>query len=224
VVRPSKAGRSSNATRQVRDAEATQNQILDAAEEEFAKHGLIATRTEAIAAQTGVTKAMIYYYFKSKEGLYQAVLERAFSGLLQMSQQLDLDQLPPEEALEKSVREFLACEARNPNLSRILFHEAIQNQGEYYKSTGFPTLFRSLIVILDRGIAQGCFRPLDPLLTAINIVGTCVFYFMAHENLKHLCPDKQMLSSDMIEQHRQEAIALIMAGVTGQVNSRSQSE
>ena len=219
-----KVGQSSNAKRQVRDPAATQAAILDAAEQEFAKHGLIAARTEAIAAQTGVTKAMIYYYFKSKEGLYQVVLERAFSGLLQMSQQLDLDQLPPEEALEKGVREFLACEARNPNLSRILFHEAIQNQGEYYKRTGFPTLFTGLIAILERGIAQGCFRPLDPLLTAINIVGTCVFYFMAHENLKHLCPDKQMLSPEMIEQHRHEAIALIMAGLRGQVNSLRQSE
>ena len=61
-----------------RDAEATQASILDAAEEEFARHGLKAARTETIAARTGVTKAMIYY-FQSKEKLYQAVLDRAFS-------------------------------------------------------------------------------------------------------------------------------------------------
>lgn len=49
--------------RQVRDAEATQKQILDAAEEEFAKCGLSGARIEAIASRAGVTSATSYYYF-----------------------------------------------------------------------------------------------------------------------------------------------------------------
>lgn len=67
--------------KQERNAEATQAVILAAAEEEFAQHGFTAARTEAIAAKTGVAKSMIYYYFKDKEGLYQAVLERSHSDL-----------------------------------------------------------------------------------------------------------------------------------------------
>lgn len=66
-----KAGK---AAKQVRDAEATKTAILDAAEAEFAQYGLNAAKTEEIAAKTGVTKAMIYYYFKSKEDLYVAVV------------------------------------------------------------------------------------------------------------------------------------------------------
>jgi AcrR family transcriptional regulator len=50
-----------------RDAEATRSSILDAAEHEFAKVGLWGARTESIAARTGVTKAMIHYYFENKE-------------------------------------------------------------------------------------------------------------------------------------------------------------
>ena len=53
-----KTGRSP--ARQTRDAEATKTQILDAAEEEFARFGLMAARTEVIASKTGVTKAMIW--------------------------------------------------------------------------------------------------------------------------------------------------------------------
>ena len=68
--------KSSKVNRGMRDAEATKQQILDAAELEFAKNGLSGARTEAIATRAGVAPRMIYYYFQSKEGLYQAVLQR----------------------------------------------------------------------------------------------------------------------------------------------------
>ena len=61
-------------SRRVRNSEITRTEILSAAEQEFARYGLAAARTRAIAAQTGVTKSMIFYHFKSKEDLYQAVL------------------------------------------------------------------------------------------------------------------------------------------------------
>ena len=53
----------SKVARSTRDAEATKTEIMEAAVEEFARHGLANARIEAIAAHTDVTKAMIYYYF-----------------------------------------------------------------------------------------------------------------------------------------------------------------
>jgi len=70
--------------RRVRAPEITRTEILNAAEQEFARYGLAAARTEAIAAQTGVTKSMIFYHFKSKEDLYQAVLAQAASELIKL--------------------------------------------------------------------------------------------------------------------------------------------
>src|SRR5277367_3441697 len=55
--------------------------ILQAAAEEFADHGIAGARTDAIAREARVNKALIYYYFKDKETLYSAVLDNAFSGL-----------------------------------------------------------------------------------------------------------------------------------------------
>src|SRR5712675_263767 len=55
--------------------------ILQAAAKEFAEHGIAGARTDAIARQAGVNKALLYYYFKDKETLYGAVLDDAFSGL-----------------------------------------------------------------------------------------------------------------------------------------------
>ena len=57
--------------------------ILKAAGREFAEHGIAGARTDTIAQEARVNKALLYYYFKDKETLYAAVLDDAFSGLLQ---------------------------------------------------------------------------------------------------------------------------------------------
>ncbi|WP_287325037.1 hypothetical protein [Okeania sp. SIO1F9] len=67
--------------------------------------------------------------------------------------------------------------------------------------------------ILERGIAEGSFRQVDPFLTTINILGICVFYFDAQENLSYLKPYRQLLSQEMIEKQTQEAINLVLGGV-----------
>ncbi|NEQ20123.1 MAG: TetR/AcrR family transcriptional regulator [Microcoleus sp. SIO2G3] len=197
----------------VRDAQATQAVILAAAEEEFAQHGFTAARTEAIAAKTGVAKSMIYYYFKDKEGLYQAVLERSHADLLQTTQKLQLEHLSPEVALEKFLRALLDCVSRNPKLPTIMFHEAVQNQGKYYKCSSSVNIDTALIAILEQGVAAGVFRPLDPFQSAINIMGTCLFYFIGAGNIQQFPQGKRLLSKAMLEKHTREAIALILAGV-----------
>jgi TetR/AcrR family transcriptional regulator len=196
-----------------RNPEATKNQILDAAEAEFAVTGLGAARTETIAAHTGVTKAMIYYYFQSKEELYRAVLERCFTETLGIMEQLQLDCLPPDAALVRLLEQMLCRMSENPRIGCILSLEAIQNKGKYYPKQMGDLLYGTIVQILEQGIVAGVFRHLDPQHTAVNIVGTCAFYFTAQENLKYLWPGKRMLGKDQLQQHARESIDLIMSGV-----------
>jgi AcrR family transcriptional regulator len=213
VPRSSKADKSN--TKQVRDAKATQAVILAAAEEEFAIHGLTAARTETIAAKTGVAKSMIYYYFKDKEGLYQAVLERSHANLLHVTRQLELEleHLAPEAALEKFLVALLECVSQNPKLPTIMFHEAVQNQGKYYKNSSSLNIDKTLINILNRGVASGAFRQLDSFQAAINIMGTCLFYFIGAGNIQQHPIKRRLLSKAMLEQHIVEAVTFTLAGV-----------
>lgn len=204
---------SSKKPRQVRDAEATKKQILDAAEAEFARNGLSGARTEAIAKGAGVTTAMIYYYFESKEGLYQAVLKRPAVEMHEGFKQLNLEQFPPEEALKIVIKEAIAYEAAHPQRGMLWFQEANQNQGKYFQLGNWQENFAYVIKILERGMAEGCFRELDTFLVTLQIAGVSTFYFNAYENLKHIKPDVELLSPEMIENYTQEAVNLILAGV-----------
>ncbi len=210
VINKQKTNKSTNLSR---NSETTRNQLLDAAEAEFAVTGLIAARMDAIATQTGVTKATIYYYFPSKEELYRAVLGRCWVEAMEMMAQLQLDCLPPDAALMRLLEQLLCCMSENPRIGSILSLEAIQNQGKYYPKQLGDLLYGTIVEILERGMTTGAFRQLEPRHTAVNIVGTCTFYFTAQENLKYLWPGKRLLSKELLQRHTQESIDLIMAGV-----------
>lgn len=207
---------SSKTKRAIRDAEATKQQILDAAEVEFAKHGLFGARTEAIANSAKVAPRMIYYYFQSKEGLYQAVLQRPATQFQQILEQLNLDQLPAPEALRIFLRTIIAYEISHRYRGMLLFQEANQNQGKYFQLTSWQQPIGYITQILEKGMQEGVFCKLDPYMTTLTIAGVCVFYANAYENLKHLTPDVELLSSQMIEQYTQAAINLVLKGVLSQ--------
>src|SRR6202049_4270086 len=73
--------------------------ILQAAAKEFAEHGIAGARTDAIAREARVNKALLYYYFKDKETLYGAVLDDTFSGLKTRVFRVLDSNLPPREKM-----------------------------------------------------------------------------------------------------------------------------
>lgn len=205
--------RSHSFKKQFRDAEATQQQILDAAELEFAKHGIKGARMSNIADRAQITTATIHYYFENKEGLYKAVLQRPVDEVQAMVSQLQLDDLSPEEALKEIIRVAIAYEAKNPHRQMLWFQEASQNQGFYFQQSNVQSLHDRLLKVLDRGIKAGCFRPLDPFLTLTHILSVCIFYFTVHENWKHLNSQSDRLSQEMVKKHTEAAIEFILAAV-----------
>lgn len=210
MVRPSKPVKKSV---RFRDAQITQQQILDAAEKEFSRHGLNGARMSAIAKRAKVTTATLHYYFENKESLYKTVLQRPVDEIQSVLEGTNFDDLSPEAALKQIIRIAIANEARNPQRQMLWFQEASQNQGAYFKECKVLNLHEHLLKIIERGIAQGDFRPLNPFLALTHILSVCLFYFTVHENWKHLTPEIDRLSPQTIEEHTEAATAFILAGV-----------
>lgn len=199
--------------RQVRDAEATKQKILDVAEKEFARYGLSGARTGAIAKLAKVSSRMLYYYFESKEGLYKAVLERPAGEIHELVQQLQLDRLPPRSALEALIKAAINYEMTYRQRGMLLFQEANQNQGKYFKVTNWQAGIELVTKLLERGMKMGVFRELDPYMTTMTILGVCLFYSNSYENFKHLTPDRDLLSPENVDRYTKASIQLILEGV-----------
>src|SRR5215468_12319801 len=102
-----------------RQPEQSRAAILKAAVREFAREGVAGARTDAIARAAGVNKALLYYYFKDKEALYQAVLDEVFSGVRMAVEGALALELSPRERLTAYVRAHFDYIASHPLYSRI---------------------------------------------------------------------------------------------------------
>jgi AcrR family transcriptional regulator len=171
---------SGKAGRRKLDPERTRQEILAAAREEFAEHGLSGARVDAIAARTNTVKRMIYYYFGSKEGLYLAVLEEAYADIRRFEDQLNLDRYPPVEALRRLVDFTFDYDEAHPDFIRLVSNENMHHAEHMARSVTIRDLNRGVIKmlerVLDRGKREGVFRQsVDPVDVHLMISSFCFF-------------------------------------------------
>ena len=157
--------------------------ILRAAAKEFAQLGIAGARTDEIARQARVNKALIYYYFKDKETLYGAVLQHAFSGLkAAVFQALDSD-LPPRDKIMAYASAYFDFIASNQMYPRLMQREMMQARGgqspvmDNLIKGYLQPIYARISQVLRQGIASGEFRAVDPVHFVPTIVATIVFYF-----------------------------------------------
>ena len=168
----------SQAVRAQVEGEDMRVRVLDAAEEVFAERGYAGASTRLIAAQAGIQKRMLFYYFPNKETLYVAVLERLVAGLVEIHQQFRGD--PGPVGLAEAVDGITAFVAARPAALRVLVRE-IMDAGPH-----LPWLVRDYLAPLfargaeevQRNVDQGVFRPSDPMHTLMNVGGLTLYYFL----------------------------------------------
>lgn len=164
--------------RRARDPEQTRRALLDAAAAAFAANGLAGARTDDIAARTRTTKRMIYYYFGSKEGLYAAVLEEQYGRIRAAEAALDLDALPPEQAMRRLIEATFDHHAANPTFVRLVAAENINEARIVAASPAIrarnQAIMGTMATLLARGVAAGAFRAgVDPFDLHVLINGFC---------------------------------------------------
>lgn len=164
-----------------RDPDRTREAILVAAQAEFTAKGLSGGRVDEIARRARANKRMIYHYFKSKEGLYLAALERVYEDLRGTERTLDLAHLEPEAAIQRLVEFNFDYSREHPELISLLNNENLHRARHLRKSKKVRELHSPFVQligdILDRGVAKGVFRPgLDPVDLYVTIAAVGYFY------------------------------------------------
>jgi len=157
----------------------TETQILDAAEQVFARVGFYGATTQEIAEASGVTKAMIHYYFDSKEKLYRAVLDRILFELIKLVQETSGTSASRAERMDHFVRGFFDYVSRHPQFGRLTFMGS-GDQSRYFDgivSTFFRPLFDKGTRFIEDGIADGEFRQVDAQQLLLAVYSSAMGYF-----------------------------------------------
>lgn len=162
------------------DPEGVRRDILEAARAEFVENGLSGARVDEIAARTATSKRMIYYYFGDKEGLYCAVLAQMYKRIRGFEKALDLDTLPPEEAIAKLTAFTFDHHDANPDFIRLVMVENIHHARHLAATPDIAKLNMTVIDMIEkiyaRGVEAGVFRTGIPPIEIHLTISALSFY------------------------------------------------
>ena len=151
--------------------------IIQAAEDEFARHGFKGTSMNTIALKAGLPKANLHYYFTNKLGLYIAVLSNIIELWDSTFNALSVED-DPGAALSEYIRTKMEFSRRNPQASRIFAMEVISGGTcltEYF-SADYREWFRGRAAVFQAWIAAGKMDPVDPVHLIFLLWGSTQHY------------------------------------------------
>lgn len=195
----------------------TEARILKAAEHEFITKGFAGTRTTTIAQKAGVTHAMLHYYFRTKDNLFERFAQEK-SALVKQMIMLPLDDLNTSlnDVIRYIINYHIDFLLTNPELPRFIVNELFGNPEKVqFMSENFSTvagnIFSKLQSKIDLAAAAGECRKIDAKVLMLDIVSLNVFAFLASPLINVVIGlDKERFASFM-EQRKEENYQTIIS-------------
>ena len=193
----------------------TEQQILDAAKDVFQSKGMEGARMQEIADVAGINKAMLHYYYRSKQLLFEAVFKNAFSLL---APQLNII-LNDDSSIEDKIRSFTfnytSFMMKHPYLPNFIIQELNRNEDFVLKlkeNTGFPNLEKFKAKV-DAEINQGLINPIDAEQLFVNIIALNIFPFLGKPLVKAFTDKDEKSYKEFVERRKTEVADFIINSI-----------
>ena len=196
-------------------AQSKEQQILEAAEREFLEKGYDGARTTSIAKAAGVTHAMLHYYFRTKEQLFERIIDKKMSEIVPLMTHLfGNGYLPLVKRIEEAVSVHFDFVAANPDLPRFLINEVLPHKERCdllkSKIESFFHLFNTLQQEVNEAAARGEVEPFNVLLLFQSILSLNIFPSVMANMVANLMGENALTIEAFIAQRKAENIELIM--------------
>ena len=171
--------------KEIKHPRTPEERILNAATEEFAAKGFFGARTQAVANAAGVNKAMLHYYFQSKENLYSEVIKAAFGKILREVSQAWLNPGDLENRLEVVIDSYIDNYRNNPGFLKIVLREVADGGKGFrraFRGTGkdqSPASYFTPVEMVNRVASELGLSITGAVHMIINIVGMCAISFVS---------------------------------------------
>jgi AcrR family transcriptional regulator len=163
----------------------TEEKILTAAQTVFIHKGMDGARMQEIANEAGINKALLHYYFRTKEKLFEAIFRKVFRQIFPNIDTFIRSELPIEEKLGIFIDKYIELLLRNPYLPSFILKE-IHRDPEFLasviKSTGVKP--QEVFAMFEKEMEAGKIRKMDPRDLLINMLSLSIFPVAAKPLMK----------------------------------------
>lgn len=194
----------------------TEKEILASAYQEFLEKGFEGARMQSIANRAGINKALLHYYFRSKENLFNAVVNEVTKALpLTIHNILNSndDFLKKIEIIVESYIDFIS---KNPQLPRFIINEITRNPELIASAIGNHSGIKEMKIInqlsnlIDQEVKKGTIKPIEPYQFMINLLSLCVFPFIAKPLIQHMLLNDGTSFQELIMERKQHVSKFII--------------
>jgi AcrR family transcriptional regulator len=194
--------------------------IIEAAEHEFMENGFEAAKTTKIAARAGVTHAMLHYYYRTKENLFNIIFEKK-TELLKASlfTSFDNPDTPFLDKVRNSIEAHFDFLRANPNLPRFVINELISKPNclklfeKQIKRVAKMVMSRVKEEI-EVEIAKGTINPIDPVTLMVDIASMNIFVFAALPLIRSFALESYVDEDAFLEERKKENVDIIIRRLT----------
>ena len=186
----------------------TEKKILEAAKIVFLEKGFDGSRMQEIADNAGMNKALLHYYFRSKDKLFDAIFKEAFQQFIPHVAEVMSSDKPLLKKIELFVEIYISMLSENPHLPIFILHE-INRCPEQLVNTikNFGIQPELLIESIQKEIKKGTIRKIDPRQLIVNLIGLCIFPFAARPIIQRIIFENDDMQFDKFLKARKKEVA-----------------
>jgi len=193
----------------------TEQKILIAARQVFLEKGMMGARMQDIADRAGINKALLHYYFRNKEKLFDVIFLQAAEKFMPKIASVILSDLPLFEKIEVFVREYIDLLSQNPYLPLFMMNEINRNPNEFFlkKWKGKRPPMEKFMEHIVQEMQKGTIKEINPLHLLMNMISMCIFPFVARPMIQYVAGVNDEQFKTLMEQRKTEVSRFIIDSI-----------
>ena len=195
--------------------DSTEQRIFDAAHEVFVQKGLDGAKMQEIADKAGINKALLHYYFRTKEKLFEMVAKAIINRAFPTVQQLIEADIPLEQKIERFIDFYIDTISRNPFVPLFIIGEINKHPDQFFdkiipSQPPRPELFFKQV---EEAVAEGRIRPVTPRHLLVNVLAMCIFPIVARPLIRIVMGMSTPEINQFLKERKEEVKGFVFAAL-----------
>lgn len=193
----------------------TEQRIFDAAHEVFTQKGMDGATMQEIADRAGINKALLHYYYRSKDKLYEAVARAVLSKAVSALRQVIEKDMPLEEKIRRFIETYIGVISRNTFIPLFILSEINKHPERFFAAILPQDLPKpqAFFKQVEEAVAAGQIRSISPQHLIVHIISLCVFPFVGKPMMAVLLGMSQSDMRIFLKQRTDEVTQFVLAAL-----------